>query len=104
MKRLIGQEVIAQKNNVQMSMTTGEAMLTAVIAKAMKGDLACVKFVNGELGLDLAQGAGTSPPFQITEADLACLETHAEWVGIVEAARNDLAEGKEDTFDDDGTD
>ena len=67
MRRLVGQEVIAQKNDVQMSMTKGEAMLTAIFGKAMKGDLACAKFLHGELGVDSTQGNSQPPAMQITE-------------------------------------
>ncbi len=89
MKRLVGQEVVVQKNGVQMSMTQGEAMLTSIFTKAMKGDIACVKFLHNELGIDLDPQNGTVPPMPVTAADIACLKSHADWVEIIESAAAD---------------
>ena len=63
-------------------------MLQAVFTKAMKGDLASIKFVTGQLGVepsDMSQSTHLVP----TEADLAALETHADWVRVVEQAKTD---------------
>jgi hypothetical protein len=63
-------------------------MLQAVFTKAMKGDLASIKFVTMQLGVapsDMSQSTYLVP----TEADLAVLNTHADWVGVVEQAKID---------------
>jgi len=73
-----------------MSMTQGEAMVTAVLRKAMKGDIACAKFVHSELGVNLASDSSSRPPMQVTQADIACLQSHADWISLIEAAHNEL--------------
>lgn len=103
LKRLADQEVVVQKNGIQMSMTQGEAMLTAVFSKAMKGDIACAKFLHGELGVDLPSGHGQGTTMQITEADIACLQSHADWLGIIEAAHADLTDDEGEADDADAT-
>ncbi len=103
MQRLAGQEVVVQKNGVQMSMTQGEAMLTAIFTKAMKGDVACVKFLHGELGVDLSSGHGQGPSLQITEADIACLQSHADWLAVIEAAQDELSDNEGEANNADAT-
>ena len=99
MKRLAGQEVVVHKSGVQMSMTQGEAMLTSVFAKAMKGDLACAKFLHSELGMEMNTQKGTALATSVTEADIACLKSHADWVGIIESAQADNGDNEEESGD-----
>ena len=103
MKRLVGEEVVVQKDGVQMSMTQGEAMITAIFRKAMNGDIACAKFVHGELGVNLASGFGSVPSMQVTQADIAYLKSHADWISIIEAAHNELRDHEEVLDDADAT-
>lgn len=99
MKWLVGQEIVVQKNGVQMSMSQGEAMLAAVFGKAMKGDIACVKFVHGEIGIDLGSKNGAASSMPITDEDLACLKSHADWLATIESAEAELESLEEDTED-----
>jgi hypothetical protein len=92
LERLVGQEVVVQKNGVQMSMTQGEAMLTAVFSKAMKGDIACVRFIRDVLGVEPASGSGSAATLEVSEADLACLQNYADWVNVIEAAQAEIAQ------------
>lgn len=95
MNRLAGQEVVVHKNGVPMSMTQAEAMLTAIFSKAMKGDIACAKFLHGELGMDLTSHNSPVPAMKVTDADIACLNSHADWCAVIEAAQEELAENEE---------
>ncbi len=103
MKRLADQEVVVQKNGIQMSMTQFEAMLTAILSKAMKGDIACAKFIHRELGTHLASRSESVPMTKVTDADLNCLKSHADWVLIIEAAQEELDANEEDSDDADAT-
>lgn len=99
MKRLLGQEIVVQKNGTQMSMTHREAMATSMITKAMKGDVAGARFIHGVLGEDLASRGTAVPEMTVTDADIACLRSHADWVEIIERAiaeRDGTAEAADD--------
>jgi len=96
LKKLAAEEIVVIKNGTPVSMTQDEAMLVAVLMKAMKGDMAAVKFVTETLG----SGETTSvqpPSLKVTAADLMVLQHRADWMGILEEARVHLAEDEGDT-------
>ena len=106
LKKLAAEEVVVQQNGVPVTMTKDEAMLVSIFMKAMKGDLAAVKFVAETLGTEPEAPAAGSE-LEVGEADLAALKTHTYWVGVLERARAECApEGDdpvEEEDDDDGS-
>lgn len=70
-------------------MSQMEAMVAVVFTKAMKGDLASIKFISQTLGIDETdiQDAKLS---SINEDSLDVLKTHADWIGLLETARSEL--------------
>ena len=105
LKKLSGKEIVVHQNGVPVTMTQGEAMLAALFAKAMKADLGSIKFICQTLGISEADlAAAKSPAF--TEGMLNVLETHADWMAIVETAHAELAEDSDEINeggDDDAT-
>ncbi|MDI3337933.1 DUF5681 domain-containing protein [Defluviimonas aestuarii] len=96
LKKLAGKEIVVIQNGTPVSMTQDEAMLVAVLMKAMKGDMAAVKFVADKLGS--GDASVTEPPaLKVTAADLKVLEHRADWIGILEEAKAQLAEDEGDT-------
>ena len=91
LKKLSAKEIVVQQNGVSVTMTQGEAMLAAVFHKAMKGDLGSIRFISQALGIAEAGLSEAKAP-AMTEDILSVLETHADWVGVVESARTELAE------------
>jgi len=105
LKKLYAKEIVVQQNGVNVTMTQGEVMLAATFHKGMNADLGTVKFITQTLGTGEAGLSGAKAP-ALTKDMLNVLETHADWVGIVEAARSDLDEAngnQEDGDDDDDT-
>jgi len=94
LEKLAGEEILVHKNGAAMSMTRKEAVVSAVIAKAMKGDLACVKFIHSELGLETG-GAGPAIVPELSADILDVLQSHTDWVGICEEAEARLSEPDE---------
>ncbi|AXI55097.1 hypothetical protein C1J05_11890 [Sulfitobacter sp. JL08] len=91
LKKLCDKEIVVQQNGVSMPMTQGKAMLTAAFNKAMNGDLGSIKFIYQNL--DIAEaGLSEAKVPALTEDLLHVLETHADWVDVVESARAELAE------------
>jgi len=105
LRRLAGEEVVVRQNGALVTMTREDAIANSVLMKSMNGDLRAVTFFTDQLGHD--PGVETPPEFKITEADIAMLETAADWRELVERARaemnadNDDREPEGDHFDDD---
>lgn len=103
LQRLAGHEIVVQKNGVPLAMSQAEAMLTAVFAKAMKGDLACARFIHGELGIAGTPGvrdvAHSLRAGEVTPSVLSVLKSRADWAAIVEEAEARLE--KADNMDED---
>lgn len=92
LKKLAAKEIIVQLDGAPVSMTQEEIMLHAVFQKANKGDLACIKFIAVYLGTQ-EQGVVAAPQLELTEADLAVLQTQADWLGLIEQANTDFESG-----------
>ena len=106
LRRLAGEEVVVRRNGAETVMTHEEAMLLAVMSKAMKGDLPAVRFVAETIGVDPGGVAAATPAYEVAEADLAALRTKADWIGLLEQLRNEVtddgrAETPEEEIDDD---
>ena len=91
LKKLSAKEIVVQQNGVSVTMTQGIAMLAAIFHKAMKGDLGSTKFIFQKLGIAEAGFSETKVP-ALTENLLSVLETHADWMNVVESGRTELAE------------
>ncbi|CUJ87234.1 hypothetical protein RUE5091_00581 [Ruegeria denitrificans] len=102
LKRLSAKEIVVHQNGVAVKMTQGEAMLVAVFNKAMNGDLGSIKFISQILGISDADLSASKAP-ELSENLLGVLETYADWVGVVETARSELAE-KSDHLENEGND
>jgi len=96
LKRLASKEIVVIENGTQVSMTQDEAMLVAVLMKAMKGDMTAVKFVTENLSSDEGQVA-QAPALKVTPDDIKVLKHRADWVGIMEQAEAELAAESENT-------
>lgn len=103
LKKLAAKEIVVIENGTQVSMTQDEAMLVAVLMKAMKGDMAAVKFVTQTLGSGETTTA-QSPTLKLTADDLKVLEHRADWMAVLEAARAQMAADAEDATDTGETD
>ena len=75
-------------------MTQAEVMFAAIFNKAMNGDLGCTKFISQALGVDPHGLPAVSTP-ELSQNLLDALETHADWVSLIETAKSDLAEAAE---------
>ncbi len=89
LKMLAKKEIVVIENGTQVSMTQDEAMLVAVLMKAMKGDMAAVKFVTQTLADDDSSEAQI-PSLKLTCEDLNVLKTRADWIGILEQAEAEM--------------
>jgi hypothetical protein len=83
-------------------MTQEDAMLATAYLKAIKGDFRTFKFLFECSAAEAGQSEKKVPEF--TEEMLDVLETHADWMGVVEIVQSELADagnGEEDGGDDD---
>ncbi len=96
LKKLAAKEIVVIQNGTPVAMSQDEAMLVAVLMKAMKGDMTAVKFVTATLGSDGAQVA-EKPALTVAAADLMVLKHRADWIGILEEARAELTGDSRDT-------
>jgi hypothetical protein len=95
LKKIAGQEIVVHENGAAVSMRRDEAMLQAIVVKAMKGDLAAVKFIAEMIGIEPESSAGP-PEFETTDLDLTVLQRHADWVGLLENGRAEHASADQD--------
>ncbi len=96
LRKVLKQEIILNQNGSPVAMQHEEAMIHALVRKVInKGDTSAFKALIDVLGTQ--NGADeTSSKVPITDADIAVLERHGEWLGIVEEARARLAEDSDD--------
>ncbi len=81
LKNLAAKEIVVTENGKKVSMTQDEAMLVAVLMKAMKGDMAAVKFVFEQLGA--GEEALLSPPaMKLGPEDMEVLNNRITWLEI----------------------
>ena len=88
--KIAGEEIIVSKNGTAVAMSNEEAMLYTAFHKAQSGNPQFFKILLQELGSDAATLL-VPPPFEVSEADLSVLQTHADWIGLVEASKVDKA-------------
>lgn len=105
LKSLLKQEVVLNQNGSPVAMQQVDAMLLAQIHKAInKGDTTAFKAILEIAELKSAESAAPHS-LKVSKADIAVLETHADWVGIVEDAKSRQAtEADEDTASEEWTD
>lgn len=102
LKKLALKEIVANENGKPVTMTQQEAMCATVFMKAMKGDIASAKFIAAYLA-SVEAGQASVMQYELKPADIEVLETHAQWVAVIEQARTELA-SQADNGAMDGTD
>jgi hypothetical protein len=96
LKSLLKKEVVLHQNGSPVAMQQGDAMLLAQVLKAInKGDTAAFKAIVGILDSKSTENAAL-PDVKVSTADIAVLQTHADWVGIVEDAKSHQADDADD--------
>jgi|GEM_PF-4046766 len=94
MRRIADSEISVRRGAGEEVMTREMAMLMAVFMKATKGDMAAVRFVAELLGSGFDEqimGVATT----LAAADLAVLESHADWRKVVEDAHAEIRESED---------
>ena len=102
LRALAVKEIVVHQNGVPTTMTQAQAMFAALFAKATKAHLGSIKFICQTLGISEAELSSAKLP-ALTEDMLNVLETHADWVDVVESARAELQEDSDD-IDEEGDD
>ena len=95
--RIAAEEICVSQNGSQTAMPQGEAAVRAILSKSMKGDVAAFRAIAPFLEKADVQESG-SGEYSLEPADLAVLEMHADWEGVVEQARKEL-QGTNDAAD-----
>ncbi|SEO89065.1 hypothetical protein SAMN04490248_11535 [Salinihabitans flavidus] len=94
-RRIAEEEILVNHNGSQTAMPQREAVIRSVLAKGMKGDVPAFKAITPFL--DRGDSSGVASANLTAElADLDVLQTHADWVGLVERAQKEL-QGSTDT-------
>ena len=90
------QEIVLNQNGSPVAMQQVDAMLLAQIHKAInKGDTTAFKAIFEITDTNCADGAAPHS-LKVSTADIAVLEKHADWVGIVEEAKSRKAADADD--------
>lgn len=105
--RIAREEIVVNSGGTQTTMPRDEAMLRSLSNNAVKGDVRAARFYSELTGGGDAAEEGAIPDFRITEDDLKVMDTHCEWLAMVEASRGHLtqdeagvADNGEETNDD----
>ena len=100
LKKLLKGEIAVNKSGTQVTMTQQDVMLQALVNKAMKGDLAAIKYINELTGLDLSD-VSITPAYTLTEADFQVMNSRADWLAVIEEAQTEQAQaGQEEDGND----
>lgn len=102
-KKIASEEIIVHKNGSPVAMSNLEAMLRKVFMEAQNGNPQFCKLIIQEFGLDpsdIPEIAQLVP----CEADLAVLETHADWVALIQQAKSDVENAAASNSMNDGDD
>lgn len=89
LKKLSAKEIVVHDKGVPVTMTQQEAMCSTVYVKAMNGDIPSAKFITSHLP-SVEESQLPTASYKLTAADLAALESHADWVALKEQAYADL--------------
>lgn len=87
--KILNTKVSVAKNGQQVRMTKLEAALEMLVQKAMQGSHLHLKLLMQIIEMGEAP-LGPEAALVLAEADLAVLESHADWVAVVEAAEDEL--------------
>lgn len=106
LQAIADEEILVHKNGQTVAISNLEAAIYAAFAKAQGGNAPMLKILLQELGMDSAN-LSMPPMLKVTGADLAVLQTHADWVALIEQAQaeqeahagNDTVDGKDDDVD-----
>ena len=99
LKSLLKEEVVLHQNGSPVAMQQDDAMLLAQVRKAInKGDTPAFKAIFEIAESKYAESAESAAPhnMKVSTADIAVLETHADWVGVVEDAKSRKAADADD--------
>lgn len=105
LKSLLKEEVVLHQNGSPVAMQQDDAMLLAQVRKAInKGDTPAFKAIF-EIAESKSAESAAPHNMKVSTADIAVLETHADWVGIVEEAKSrKAADADDDTASEECTD
>ncbi|RYH06257.1 DUF5681 domain-containing protein [Tropicimonas sp. IMCC6043] len=89
--KVAGEEIVVKKNGQMVAMSNWEAALYTAFVKAQSGNPQFFRILAKELGQD--QEVAAAPiALETSEADLEVLQTHADWVALLEQATAEAAE------------
>lgn len=99
-KKVAMEELLVHKSGAPQAMSYLDAAIYALFAKAQSGNTQALKLLADLLGKDAAEAM----QYELKPADLDSLETHAQWVAIIEKAQaehdahagNGAMDGEED--------
>lgn len=99
LKKLAAKEIVVHDQGVPVTMTQQEAMCSTIYLKAMKGDIQSAKLITSYLA-SAEKGQLPPMPYELSPADLAAIETYADWVWVKEQAASELqSQTKSDSMD-----
>lgn len=88
--KVAGEEIVVKKNGQTVAMSNWEAALYTAFVKAQSGNPQFFRILAKELGQD-QEVTAASPALEMSEADLEVLQTHADWVEVLEQAKAEAA-------------
>lgn len=80
--------------------TKMEITAKAIFQRAMNGDVNAGRFLSAELAGDPENTSISGPGYNLTKADIAAMESHTDWLSIVEDAKRCASPGKPDNGED----
>lgn len=86
MHRILGEDIIVSQSGSKTAMPMDEAMIRTAGQKAISGSIGALKLLLELLG----KGDGKMsaiPDYEISDADIAVLSTHADWIHLIEQAK-----------------
>lgn len=101
LRAILGEKIVVTRNGVQTVMASDEAMLHAAVQKAIRGDTPTFKLIFAHAS-EGESGAEAVPELEVTDADIEVLKTEADFRGLVERAKAEIA-AREDADDPEGS-
>jgi len=102
---ILKEEVVLNQNGTPVAMRQDNAMLLALVRKAInKGDTPAFRAIF-EIAESKSAESAAPHSLKLSTADIAVLQTHADWVGVVEDANSQkAADADDDTASEECTD
>ncbi|WP_109467880.1 DUF5681 domain-containing protein [Albibacillus kandeliae] len=89
-RQVLQEEILVNHNGSTVTMTNLEALIRSLLSKALKGDVPCMRLLFHLVGMQSVSDHDAAT-FELTDADLAVLESHAEWKELVDKAKAEFA-------------